>query len=323
MLDEGGMENASSTKGPGASFAGGKHRARRRLTAVLRGCLLFLVGCNAHDDLVPARGPFPPQTIAGSEIRILPRAGNGRMYQLHVGLPDGYEEEPGRRYPVLYLCDGYWDFSLVRAIAGNLYGDKAIPEIIVVGIGYPGERPNYASLRRWDLTPVAANYEGAHYDGPSGHAQEFLSVIENEIVPFVEREYRADTSYRVLAGSSLGGLFTLYAMLARPGLFVAHVAASPAAQWADDWLLGFEAQFNGSGKPLGSRLFLSYADKEPSLLFEAVKRLDARLRERHYPGLAYEFHVVAGEGHAGTKAESFNRGVRFALSPRAPEPYQP
>lgn len=312
------MENASSIKDAGR----GPHRALRCALSTLLGCSLLpllLFACKGQDEPTPTRGPFPPQTIGGSEIRILPRSGNGRMYQLHVGLPESYEEDPGRRYPALFLCDGYWDFGLVRAIAGNLYGDKAIPEVIVIGIGYPGERPHYAALRRWDLTPVAATYEGARYDGPSGHAQEFLSVLEHEIIPFVEREYRADPSYRVLAGSSLGGLFTLYAMFARPGLFVGHIAASPAAQWADDWLLGFEQEFHHSGKPLGSRLFLSYADQEPSLLFEGVKRLDARLRERRYPGLAYELYVVRGEGHASTKAEGFNRGVRFAFSPRAPQ----
>ena len=106
----------------------------------------------------------------------------------------------------------------------------------------------------------------------------------------------------------------------RNGTRAASLAASPAAQWADDWLLGFEDAFHRSGKPLGSRLFLSYADQEPALIFEGVKRFDARLRERAYPGLAYEFHVVQGEGHVGSKAESFNRGIRFAFSPRAPEP---
>jgi predicted alpha/beta superfamily hydrolase len=259
--------------------------------------------------------------VAGSEVRVLPRAGNGRSYQLYVGLPGSYEEEPARRYPVLYLCDGYWDFTLVNTVSGNLAFEKAIPEIIVVGIGYPGERPDYGRMRRWDLTPVPAKYQGANYDGPSGHGQEFLSVIENEIIPLIEHEYRGDPSYRALAGSSLGGLFTLYAMLARPGLFSAYVAPSPAAQWAEDWLLGFEDEFHHSGQPLGARLFMSYAEKDPAMILDGIKRFDTRLRERAYPGFAYEFRMVEGEGHIGTKAESFNRGVRFAFSPRAPQPF--
>ena len=289
--------------------------------ALVAGCANSRISCSSQEADTPARGPFPRQTVAGSEVRVLPRAGNGRSYQLYVGLPGSYEEEPARRYPVLYLCDGYWDFTLVNTVSGNLAFEKAIPEIIVVGIGYPGERPDYGRMRRWDLTPVPAKYQGANYDGPSGHGQEFLSVIENEIIPLIEHEYRGDPSYRALAGSSLGGLFTLYAMLARPGLFFAYVAPSPAAQWAEDWMLGFEDEFHHSGQPLGARLFMSYAEKDPAMILDGIKRFDTRLRERAYPGFAYEFRMVEGEGHIGTKAESFNRGVRFAFSPRAPQPF--
>ena len=287
--------------------------------ALVAGCANSPSGCSSQDGESPTQGASPRQTVANSEVRVLPRSANGRRYQLYVGLPDSYEEEPERRYPVLYLCDGYWDFNLVKGFYGNLVYDKAIPEIIVVGIGYPGDRPDYGRLRRWDLTPVPAKYQGARFDGPSGHAQEFLAVIEKEIIPLVEGDYRGDPSYRVLAGSSLGGLFTLYAMFARPGLFVAYVAPSPAAQWTEDWLLAFEEQFHGSGRPLAVRLLLTYAEKDPAMILDGVKRFDARLRERAYPGLTYEFRMVEGEGHAGTKAESYNRGVRFAFSPRAPQ----
>jgi uncharacterized protein len=124
-------------------------------------------------------------------------------------------------------------------------------------------------------------------------------------------------------GSSLGGLFTLYSMFARPGLFVGYVAVSPAAQWADDWLLGSEEEFHKSAQPLGARLFVTVADKDPAKIADGAKRFDARMRARAYPGLAYQFRLVEGEGHASTKAESFNRGIRFAFSPRAPEPSYP
>jgi hypothetical protein len=286
--------------------------------ALVAGCVHSPIGCSSQESEGPSHGPFPPQTVAGSEVRVLPRAANGRAYQIYVGLPDSYEGEPERRYPVLYLCDGYWDFNLVNSLCDNLVHDGAIPEVIVVGLGYAGERPDYGRLRRWDLTPTPAKYQGASFDGPSGHAQAFLSVIENEVIPLVEHAYRGDPAYRVLAGSSLGGLFTLYAMFARPGLFVAYVAPSPAVQWAEDWLFGFEVEFHRSSQPLGARLFMTYAEKDPAMILDGVKRFDTRLRERAYPGMAYEFRRVEGEGHTGAKAESYNRGVRFAFSPRAP-----
>jgi predicted alpha/beta superfamily hydrolase len=304
-------------------FSKDRQRIVIAVIALVAGCANSSRGCSAQRSTVPAQGPHPRQTVAGSEVRVLPRSANGRSYQIYVGLPDSYEENPGRRYPVLYLCDAYWDFNMVKGLADNLILDRAIPEVIIVGLGYAGERPDFGRLRRWDLTPTPAKYPGAELDGPSGHGQEFLSAIEKELIPLVEREYRGDPAYRVLAGSSLGGLFTLYAMFAHPGLFVAYVVPSPAAQWADDWLLSFEEEFHRSGQPLGARLFVTSAEKDPDIIRGGIKRFDARLRERAYPGLTYEFRVVEGEGHSGTKAESYNRGVRFAFAPRAPEASSP
>ena len=179
----------------------------------------------ASTPAAPAPAAAPPHVIAHSQMRVLPRSANGRDYQLHVALPPSYDTQPGRRYPVLYICDGYWDFALIAGFHGGLVYDKAAPEIIIVGFGYPGANPDYGALRAYDYTPVPRP------DDPkgkaTGHAPEFLRVVETEVIPFIEREYRADPAFRVLGGSSLGGLLTLYAMLERPGLFQGYIAPSP------------------------------------------------------------------------------------------------
>jgi predicted alpha/beta superfamily hydrolase len=251
----------------------------------------------------------------------VPRGDDGRDYVVYVALPASYDKEPARRYPVLYVCDGYWDEGLVRQIYWNELWDKVLPEVIIVGFGYSGENPDYDTLRRWDYTPVAdPQIDG----GPpnSGHAAEFLDAVEHRIIPLVEHEYRVDPSYRALAGSSLGGLFTLYAMLTRPELFQAYIAPSPAVGFGADWLFQYEAAFarDSRAKRLHARLFMSGAERERPAFLANVKRFDARLRGRAYPGLDYQFRVVDGESHAGTKAESYSRGIRFAFAPLAPAP---
>ena len=65
-------------------------------------------------------------------------------------MPDSYAANPERRYPILYVTDGYWDYKLLKSIVGGLVYDQVIPEIILVGIGYPGDAPDYGRLRRWD-----------------------------------------------------------------------------------------------------------------------------------------------------------------------------
>jgi uncharacterized protein len=261
---------------------------------------------------------YPRHTLNNTQLRTLPRAANGRDYLLYVALPYSYGKEPARRYPVLYICDGYWDFTLLNGFYGNLIYDRVVPEYILVGIGYQGEQPDYDSLRRYDYTPVPDPDQDPK-GTTSGHAAAFLGVLEKEIIPFVEKEYRVDPGYRVLGGSSLGGLFSIYAMYTRPGLFQGHIAPSPAVSWGRDWLFEYEKQFAAGGKALDTRLFLTGAAEEWPEFLTAILRFHAQVSKRTYGGsFTYQWRLIDGERHTGTKAESYNRGVRFTFAPRAP-----
>jgi predicted alpha/beta superfamily hydrolase len=270
---------------------------------------------SAGSALASEKAPsYPPHTIPGSELRVLPVNAAGRHYQLSVGLPASYAKETARRYPVVYVTDGYWDFEKLDAIRGALVFDKVAPEFIIVGLGYAGENLDYGRLRAWELSPVPLG------DDPNtGHAAEFLATIEAEIIPFVEREYRADPAHRVLAGASLGGLFTLYAMYSKPDLFSAWVAVTPAVALNDGWLLGYEQKFAQAGGQLRGRLFASMGENESPGYLSAILRYNSRIASRKYPELAYQFRIIDGERHAGMQLESYTRGLRFVLAPLAPE----
>jgi hypothetical protein len=256
---------------------------------------------------------FPPHTIGNSQLRVLAPTAAGRHYQLHISLPASYAKETTRRYPVVFVTDAYWDFQKIDAIRGGLVYDRVVPEFIVVGLGYAGENLDYNNLRRWELSPAPFGGEG------SGHAADFLRTIETEIIPFVEREYRADPSYRVLAGASLGGLFTLYSMLTRPDLFRAYIAATPAVAVDNNWLFGYEDAFAKASRPLKARLFVSGGGNESPGFLGGILRFNQRIASRKTPGLAYEFRIIDGERHAGMQFESYVRGLRFAFAPLAPE----
>ncbi len=254
-----------------------------------------------------------PHVIPGTEVVELPTPPGARRFQLHVSVPDSHAREPARRYPVVYLTDPQWDFTLVHATAGNLAVDQAIPECILVGIGYAGEGLDYDALRAGDLAPVVDST--MHEAAPGGLAADgFLRMLEHQIIPLVERSRPADPGRRVLLGSSLGGLFGLYAMLTRPGLFPATVAVSPAVVWGGGWLFGLEERFAASGGGLRGRLFLSGAEKEWPDFLAGIVRLEERLRTRAYPDLALQWRLIEGERHSGTKAEGFTRGLRFAFA---------
>ena len=279
--------------------------------------LLLLPGAFASvSSSATAPAPkYPPHVITDSELRVLPPAANGRAYQLHVRLPASYAKETDRYYPVLFVTDGYWDFPTIVTGYDNLIFDKVMPECIIVGLGYAGENLDYGKLRGWELSPAPLNF----MDNSSGHAAEFLDTLERTIIPFIARNYRVDPSYRVLAGSSLGGLFALYAMYTKPELFQGYIAASPAVGVHDDWLFDYEKAFAKSGRPIKARLFMTGAENENPGFLDGIKRFDRHISPRKYPGFVYAFRLIDGERHAGTKSESYVRGMRFVFAPLAPE----
>jgi predicted alpha/beta superfamily hydrolase len=281
--------------------------------------LIAAIAALTASRLAGAESPaphFPPHTIPNTELRVLPRNAAGRQYQLHIGLPGSYAKKPTRRYPVVFVTDAYWDFQKVDAIRGSLVYDKVVPEFIIVGLGYAGENLDYEKMRQWELSPVPLRGWGAP---DSGHAAEFLKTLATEIIPFVEREYRTDPAHRVLAGSSLGGLFTVYTMYTQPELFSAYLAASPAVVVENDWLLGYEEKFSQAKRALPVRLFVSVGGNESPGFAGGSLRLNDRIKSRNYAGLVYEFRVIEGERHSGMQMESYTRGLQFVFAPLAPE----
>lgn len=238
-------------------------------------------------------------------------------YELNISLPESYNTDTEKQYPVLYLLDPYWDLNAITSMRDALIYDKYIPEIIVVGIGYPGENPDFGTLRQIDYTPVADKF-----DKNSGDAKAFLEFLELEVIPKVENELRVETSFRALAGASLGGLFSLYAMFEKPQLFQGYIASSPAILWGRRWIINREIEFFWGDsqelwldKPqssLPTRLFMTVGAPETEInwVYEA-KAFDILLSHREYEEFEYEFHTMEGYHHGGVKFPTFARGLPF------------
>ena len=260
--------------------------------------LLFLVsGISAQTE------KFPGVVIPGSHVRTLKSNDTGRVYDLYFQLPD---LKSGKKYPVLFVLDGQWDFKLLDSVYGGLHYDKFVPEMIIVGITYAGKNPNYNKLRAMDYTPTAVKDVPGSGDGPK-----FLAFLKKDVLPFVEKNYQADPSKRVLMGSSYGGLFTLYTLFTEPELFYGYVAAAPDVSFDDNFSFRQERKFAAASQSLPVRLSVSVGGVEK--LTEPVKEFMDILKSRAYKNLRLETRVIEGEGHAGNKPEAYNRGLRFVF----------
>jgi predicted alpha/beta superfamily hydrolase len=253
-----------------------------------------------------AIGQSDEVTIPGSQTKTFTSSiVNGQEYVLQVSLPASYSKS-NQKYPVVYLMDSQWDFPLLTALYGQQYYDGFIPEVIIVGITWGGEHPNPDSLRARDYTPTTEKRLPQ-----SGGADKFLSVIKNEILPLVQKNYRVDENDRTLVGCSLGGLFTMYTLFTHPEMFNRYVAASPAFTWDNSVLYKYEEQYHANKNNPPAKLFMCVGGVETSV--PDYEKLTAFLNNRHYSNLEIESKVLGNTGHSGTKGIGYEKGLQFVF----------
>lgn len=266
-------------------------------------------GLKAEMVVAPSAGPY---VLADTEIRVLPRTRPDRQYELIVGLPPSFKTAPTKIYPVVFVTDGYWDFTTVLATVSNMVYGKNLPEMIVVGLAYAGDKPDVGTLRQGDHGPVR-NVDDTN--PTHGQAAQYLEMIESIAIPFLEKDYRADPHHRYLMGCSSGGGFALFAMFTKPDLFQGYVADSPSTEA----LWQFESAFAASGRMVDARVFLTAAENESAVYRGNIVAFYDRISKRNYLKGRTQFRLIENMRHAGGKPECYTQGLMYVCGPIAPE----
>ncbi|PCK32701.1 alpha/beta hydrolase-fold protein [Pseudoalteromonas piscicida] len=185
----------------------------------------------------------------------------GEARTFTIQLPKSYHTNPNKKYPVIYRLDGKGNLPLMSTVLERLHtaNVSAAPEVIIVAI------ENTERLR--DLYPTK-NKEPAGPMNIGGGAATFLKFIETELIPFVNKGYRTH-DFKVIAGASAAGTFALYALQAKPELFQAHIAYSPAVWW----------NFGATAK--STKAFISKTKQLDNFLFIAIGNEGGVMRERY------------------------------------------
>lgn len=220
-----------------------------RCVAIFFGLVLW-----AGDGLSPvpvtAQGTNVGPVVIGEQVSFHSDAlGEDRLISIYT--PDGYAV-PGTSYPVLYVTDGEVHFHHVSGIVQFLARTNSMPKMIVVAIHNMGQES-----RGRDLIPPLSSGDRARR---SGAADEFLEFITDELMPWVESQYRTDP-FRVLVGHSLGGLFATYALVEAPGVFDAFVSMSPSLGWDGGSLTDRVAAMLTDRPDMRGSLFMSMANE--------------------------------------------------------------
>lgn len=197
---------------------------------------------------------------------------------ISVYLPECYEREPGRRFPVFYLHDGQnlfdgrtsyvagrtWE---AHTTADRLTASGEIEPLILVGVANTGVR------RMAEYTPTRDARMGG------GEGPLYGRLLIEELKPFIDRAYRTRTAPQDtgLGGSSLGGLISLFLGLERPDIFGKLAVLSPSIWWDHRSILSFVGRVQPHPRP---RIWLDMGTAEGArhvrdteMFYRMLKRL--------------------------------------------------
>ncbi|MBL0200315.1 MAG: alpha/beta hydrolase [Chitinophagaceae bacterium] len=281
--------------------------------------LSWTISCNQNNDKKVQTNVIEKKT----EIRFYSKSISDSL-SIFVNLPNDYNPQQKEKYPVVYLLDANLYFDIVATII-NKYSEVGLaPSVILVGIGYK-DFPTMDSLRNRDYTyPVAIpEYQMAI----SGGADKFLNCINSELIPFIDKGYDTDTSKRVLAGHSLGGYFSAYALLqdlsGKNNNFSGYIAASPSIHYNKYYLLN---QFKETPQKIGQNkkikayfTFGGLEEEENATDSSMIKQssvseqLSKQLAVKQSNYLIYKSDIFSNLGHMETQIPTFIKGLQWTL----------
>ena len=148
---------------------------------------------------------------------------------IHVATPPGYDAEPLRRHPVVYFQDGQNIFDPALSYAGHwsmletlaLVPERNAPIIVAI--------PNLGLDRLREYSAFDDVLHG------NGDAAAYLEFVRRVVKPMVDDAFRTrpEREWTAVAGSSMGGLLALHALIAAAGTFGSAWVMSGAFWYAD------------------------------------------------------------------------------------------
>ena len=212
-----------------------------------------------------------------------------------VYVPPDYDQQPERRYPVLYMHDGQNLFDAATAFNGQDWhvaqtADYAISAglvepLIVVGLYNTGK------TRLREYTPTSVPRLGG------GRADRYAKFLIEEVKPVVDRDYRTkqEASQTGIAGSSLGGLVSIYLGLKFSSVFSKIAALSPSVWWNQRVIVRFAQAAPVEPRP---RIWLDIGTREgPRIVDDVEKFRDVLLSKGWQNDRDLHYERVEGAEH--------------------------
>ena len=243
-----------------------------------------------------------------------------------VWLPEGYS--PKKKYAVLYMHDGQmlYDSSTtwnkqewgVDETVGRLLKERKIKDVIVVGVWNGGKyrHTDYFPQKPFERLPqqerdtlyYAKRTNGALvFQGEKVHSDLYLKFLVTELKPFIDKTYatRKDRANTFIAGSSMGGLISMYAICEYPDVFGG--AACLSTHWPGVFSMEdnpVPAAFmnylrNHLPSPTNHKIYFDYGDATLDAMYPPLQKMaDEIMKAKGFSSVNWITKYFPGEDHS-------------------------
>ncbi len=259
--------------------------------------LLLLASIISLSTVFAQKNTIEKSYLELSRIEVIPikDTGTDRQYELYIKLPEGYSENKNTRYPVIYYTDAMWHVEMLSGSAEYIMEDailvgiswqKDIQESLKNEVGAHASRFRDYSIQESTNAEYQTKYQ-------FGQADNHLAFIRNNVIRYVENNYRTAPDNRTYFGYSLGGLFGAYILLSQPDTFKNYIFGSPSLKGDIPILSELDSNATLKQKGLNSNVFISYGSLEKELGAN-VEQFVTMLKTREDKSLSLKHVVIEG-----------------------------
>lgn len=254
-----------------------------------------------------------------------------------IWLPDGYSGT--EKYAVLYMHDGQmlydpnssWNRQAwnIDDVASELFKGGKIRKFIVVGIWNGGQTRHadyfpqkpFEYMAQSDRDTVVAQLQrvGRTKETFRPQSDAYLRFIVEELKPYIDKHYSVhkDRQNTSIAGSSMGGLISMYAICEYPRIFGG--AACLSTHWVGTFTLDnnpVPASFikylsSNLPAPRKHRIYFDCGDQTLDALYPGIqKKVDSVMVEKGYNERSWMTRYFPGENHS---EEAWNKRLDIPL----------
>ncbi|MDR3694835.1 alpha/beta hydrolase-fold protein [Mucilaginibacter sp.] len=211
----------------------------------------------------------------------------GRQRRVWIYLPAGYSSSK-KKYPVIYMHDGQNLFDDYTAGFGEWGIDEILDKIpdakqsVIVGIDHGGD------YRITEYDPFDSKYG-------KGRGDDYIRFIVQTLKPYIDKRYHVKTgaAYTTIAGSSMGGLISMYAALKYPGVFGNAGIFSPAF-----WIAPQIYTYAQHAKlPRSSRFYFVCGDAESDSVVTDMQKMAGIIRLKVKSNASAPVVIIKGASH--------------------------